>query len=65
MIAMSANGRIIANNTYPNSSGNNSDYYRLTANELLAVSAVPEPGVYAMLALGLCAVGFAARRRKG
>lgn len=28
-----------------------------------AVMAVPEPGTYAMLALGLAAVGFAARRR--
>jgi hypothetical protein len=63
MIAISANGRIIANNIYPNYGTNNGDFYRLTANELLSVSAVPEPGTYAMLVIGLCAVGFAARRR--
>ena len=31
---------------------------------VMTVAAVPEPTTYALLAGGLCAVGFAARRRK-
>ncbi|MRW94320.1 PEP-CTERM sorting domain-containing protein [Duganella sp. FT80W] len=64
MIAINASGNIIANNTFPNLDPNNGDYYRLTANELLAVGAVPEPETYAMLLIGLSAIGFAAKRRK-
>jgi hypothetical protein len=29
------------------------------------VPAIPEPGTYALMALGLAGVGFAARRRRG
>lgn len=67
MIAVNGNGRIIANNTFPNygpSFGTNAEYYKLTANELVAVSAVPEPASYAMLLAGLGAVAFGAKRRK-
>jgi hypothetical protein len=64
MIAINASGRIIANNTFPNLDPNNADYYRLTANELLTVAAVPEPETYAMLLIGLGAIGFVAKRRQ-
>ncbi|GGY05871.1 hypothetical protein GCM10007386_40670 [Pseudoduganella dura] len=47
---------------------NNTDFgkYSVTIEGpgLASVSAVPEPSTYAMLGLGLAAVGFTARRRK-
>lgn len=65
MIAINSNGRIISNNLFPNTFGNNEEFYQLTANELVVVAgAVPEPETYAMLMLGLAAVGYAAKRRK-
>lgn len=33
-------------------------------NKQLAISPVPEPATYGMMAVGLCLLGFAARRRK-
>ncbi|MCW5627179.1 MAG: PEP-CTERM sorting domain-containing protein [Burkholderiales bacterium] len=49
----------------PVSFGTDGTLYRYTSSSFEAnVTAVPEPETYALLALGLVAVGVAARRRK-
>lgn len=68
MVAISSSGRIIASNLYPGSDPllappNNADLFRLTANELVEVSSVPEPETYLMMMGGLLAFVVARRRR--
>ena len=65
MIAISASGRVIANNLLPESGfGNSAEVYRLTANELSLVASVPEPETWAMLGGGLGLLAWLGRRRK-
>ncbi|MGD9616625.1 MAG: PEP-CTERM sorting domain-containing protein [Alphaproteobacteria bacterium] len=69
LIAINAAGNIIGNNMFPGNccGGNNDEFYRLLANELLVVAGesitpVPEPGSLALL--GASFVGWTILRRR-